>query len=55
MIWIVSLLIGLPMLESVGLTASGGWDFGSVVAPIAIALIIGFAVIAVGLAIRHDV
>ena len=54
MIWVASLLISFPMLGAV-LTANGGWDFGSFVAPIAIALIVSFAVIAIGLAIRHDV
>ena len=55
MIWIVSVLINLPMLGSVGLIANGGWDLGSVVTPVAIALIMGFAVIAIGLAIQHGV
>ena len=49
------LSIDLPMLGTSELIGNGGLEFSSVVAPAAIALIVGFAVVAIGLAIRHDV
>ena len=55
MILISTLLNDFPLLGTAEPAASGNLDFGGVVTPAAIALIIGFAVVAVGLAISHDV
>ena len=55
MILLSSLLIDLPMLGTSEAAGNDGLEFSSVIAPVAIALIISFAVVAISLAIRHDV
>ena len=55
MIDIVSFLLSLPMLGSEQSIGNEGWDLSPVVASIAVILIIGFAVVAAGSAMKRDV
>lgn len=52
---VASVLFSLPMLNAEPSMVNGGWDFTPTVTFAAVVMIIGFAVVAAGWAIRRDV
>jgi hypothetical protein len=52
---VASILLNLAMLDAKPAVAAGGWDFTPAIALAAVALIIGFAIVAAGWVVRRDV
>jgi hypothetical protein len=52
---VASILLNLAMLDAKPAVSAGGWDFTPAITFAAVALIIGFAVVAAGWVIRRDV
>ena len=55
LLWIIRLLLALPALVAAKLVAYDLFDFGFVGTSVVFLVIIGFAVLATGWTIRHDV